>query len=598
MQLNSGCFRCVFARANFHHGDTRFRRSDVVQWIVLLTSIFLAGCGCHQNDSNPKTASKSRKTVAKTQEHPDDGKLVTTVRFVEAGNASGIVFTYRNGEESENATLLESLGGGASLLDFDGDGWLDIFLTGGGDFEKPRKIIGRDSALFRNLGDGRFEKNSQEAGIAFAPHYSHGSAVADFDHDGLPDVLVTGYGGLVFFSNMGDGTFVESTHSAGLTDHLWSSSAAWGDLNGDGHLDLYIAHYADWSWDNHPFCKGPKGKREICPPRRFQPLPDTVYLNQGDGTFRDASRDVGLSKVGKGLGVVIADVNLDGLADVYVGNDEVPNFLYRNLGNGKLKDVAEESGTSRGETGIAEGSMGVDVGDYNNDGIPDIFVANFEREAFGLYRNDGGMNFTHVSQGTGITALGGLYVGWGSVFFDFDCDGDEDIFVISGHVIRYPTNAPLKQKAILLENREGKRFVNVASAAGDYFHQDSMGRGVALGDCDNDGDQDLIVVRTNQPVSLLTNETNTENGWLSVRLIGRASSRQPIGAVVFLETTSGHQMRQVKGGSSYASTSDPRLHFGLGKANIRRLEIRWPSGRKQIIDNLAPNQFHTIIEPQ
>ena len=256
------------------------------------------------------------------------------------------------------------------------------------------------------------------------------------------------------------------------------------------------------------------------------------------------------------------------------------------------------SGTSVSDTGTAEGSMGVDVGDYNNDGRPDIFVANYESESFALYRNEGKTNFIHVSQGTGITALGGLYVGWGSVFFDFDRDGDEDVFASNGHVIRYPDSAPLKQKPILLENRNGKRFVNVASAAGEYFRQDHMGRGVAVGDIDNDGDLDLVVVRTNQPVSLLSNETKTDNGWISLRLIGRKSSRDPIGAVLFLETTSGRQMRQAKGGRSYASTCDPRVFFGLGKSKIRRLEIRWPSGKKQIINEIAPNRFHTIIEPK
>jgi hypothetical protein len=237
----------------------------------------------------------------------------------------------------------------------------------------------------------------------------------------------------------------------------------------------------------------------------------------------------------------------------------------------------------------------------SRDGIPDIFVANFERESSTLYRNDGGTNFTHVSQGTGLTALGGLYVGWGSVFLDFDRDGVEDIFVSNGHVIRYPVNAPLKQKPALLENREGKRFVNVAAAVGgrgEYFRKDHMGRGVALGDIDNDGDQDLVIVDTNEPVALLSNESKNDNGWLSVRLVGTKSSRDPIGAVLFLETTAGKLMRQVKGGGSYASTSDPRVFFGLGKAKIKRLEIRWPSGKKQMLDKISANRFMSVVEPR
>ena len=520
--------------------------------------------------------------------------------FREITASSGLRFTYRNGEEAGHFSMLESLGGGAALLDFDGDGRFDVFVPGGGGFGKPQRIFGHPSGLFRNVDGAAFVDSTSSARVDFAPYYSHGAAVADFDHDGFPDIVVTGYGGLVLFRNQGDGTFDERTRQSGLTDHQWSSSAAWGDLNGDGHLDLYVAHYVNWSWENHPFCRGPMpDQRDVCPPRAFQDLSDGVYYSNGDGTFRDATREAGLIADGRGLGVVIFDMDLDGRLDVYVGNDQVPNFLYHNQGNGKLKEIGRISGTSVGIAGTAEGSMGVDVGDYNGDGLPDLFVANYERESFALYRNDGRTNFTHVSLGTGVTALGGLYVGWGSIFLDFDRDGDEDIFVSNGHVIRYPLNSPLNQLPILLENHGGTRFVNVASKAGNFFRQQHMGRGVALGDIDNDGDQDLVVVRTNQPVALLLNETRTDNGWLSVRLIGTQSSREPIGALLFLETTSGRLMRQLKGGGSYASTNEPRVFFGLGKAKIRSLEIRWPSGKKQILkeNEIAPNQFHTIVEP-
>lgn len=586
-------------RGELRHRQGRSRIFGLLLWLLALAG----GCGPQAADPPPSPANNPQNPVKrgpKPASQPAVPQIHTAARFQDRTSDSGVDFRYSNGEDSEHFTIVESLGGGAALLDFDGDSHLDLFLPGGGVFE-GQQLQGVDSGLYRNLGASpswRFRNVAVAAGVAEAPYYSHGAAVGDYDNDGMPDVLVTGYGGLTLFHNMGDGTFVELSQPAGLHDDLWSSSAAWGDVDGDGQLDLYVVHYVDWSFENHPFCKGPQaGLREICPPRQFQPLPDTLYLNNGDGTFRDATQTAGLSAEGKGLGVVIADLDLDGQPDIYVANDTVPNNLYRNLGQGRFEDIGLVSGTSRGDTGVPDGSMGVEVGDFNNDGRPDIFVANYERESFALYRNDGGANFTHVSQRTGITALGGLYVGWGTALFDFDADGDEDVFISNGHVIRYPQGSTLAQKPILLENQDGQRFVNVATAAGPFFQQDHMGRGVAVGDIDNDGDCDLVVVRSNATACLLSNETQTQNGWVAVRLVGTTGIRDPTGAVLFLETTSGRQMRMVKGGTSYASTRDPRVFFGLGDSHIQRLEIRWPGGQTQIVTDLARNQLHTIIEP-
>jgi len=592
----------VISRFRNHRGERGNGHGRAGIPRLLLLSLAL-GCGPKASETPPQTPNVPRIPTTSAQNptsQPAAPQITTAARFRDRTSDSGVDFRYSNGEDSEHFTIVESLGGGAALLDFDGDSHLDLFLPGGGVFE-GQQLRGVSSGLYQNIGAGqswRFRNVAALAGVAQAPYYSHGAAVGDYDNDGMPDVLVTGYGGLTLFHNMGDGTFVERSQPAGLTDNLWSSSAAWGDVNGDGQLDLYVVHYVDWSWENHPFCNGPQpGLREICPPRQFQALPDTLYLNNGDSTFRDASQTAGLSAEGKGLGVVIADLDLDGQPDIYVANDTVPNNLYRNLGQGRFEDIGLVSGTSRGDTGVPDGSMGVEVGDFNNDGRPDIFVANYERESFALYRNDGGANFTHVSQRTGITALGGLYVGWGTALFDFDADGDEDVFISNGHVIRYPQGSTLTQKPILLENQDGQRFVNVASGAGTFFQQEHMGRGVAVGDIDNDGDCDLVVVRSNATACLLSNETQTENGWVGVRLVGTTGIRDPTGAVVFLETTSGRQMRLVKGGTSYASTRDPRMFFGLGDSQIRQLEIRWPGGQTQILTDLAANQLHTIIEP-
>jgi hypothetical protein len=574
---------------------------DRPRWVVAML-LSIACYGCSQDVQPP--VSPVNKTAADSADGKAPGAR-SAATFVEKSAQAAIRFTYRNGEEAGRFAILESMGGGVGMLDYDLDGRLDLFFPGGGEFTGKQEIRGRRPGLFRNGGRWKFTDATDSAGVADARYYSHGAGVADYDNDGFPDVLITGYGGLLLYHNCGDGTFHETAAAAGLDDRLWSISAAWGDVNGDGHLDLFVTHYVDWSFAKHPLCPAPQpGKREVCSPRNFDPLPDSLYLGDGDGMFRDASATAGLIRkpghLGKGIGVVMADLDLDGDLDIYVANDTVPNFLYRNDGRGEFLEVGVFSGTALSEKGTPDGSMGVDVGDFNLDGLPDLGVSNYENESFALYRNLGKCSFQPASQSAGVTALGGLSVGWGTVFFDFDRDGEEDVFVSNGHVIRYPVNAPLKQKPILLENREGKRFVNVASAVGEYFRSDHMGRGVALGDIDNDGDQDLVVVHTNEPVVLLSNETKNDNGWLSVRLIGTKSSRDPIGAVLFLETTAGRLMRQVKGGGSYASTNDPRVFFGLGKAKIKRLEIRWPSGRKQVLDDdvVLPNRFMTVVEPQ
>ncbi|HLJ11525.1 MAG TPA: CRTAC1 family protein, partial [Planctomycetaceae bacterium] len=461
------------------------------------------------------------------------------------------------------------------------------------------EIFGLPGGLFRNRGGLAFQEVTEIADAAAAPFYSHGASVGDYNSDGFPDLLVTGYGGLVLFCNQGDGTFFETAKAAGLTDTLWSSSAGWGDVNGDGVLDLYVAHYVNWSFANNPSCRYADTQRDVCSPRKFDALPHTLYFGEGDGTFRDVSGEAGLEPdgpTGKGLGVVLADLDLDGKLDIFAANDTTANFLYHNLGNGKLEDVAGVSGTAVSEMAIPNGSMGVDVGDPNLDGLPDLWVAAFERETIALYRNEGSFLFRHVSHASGISAVGSQYVGFGTLFLDFDRDGDEDVVVSNGHVIRFPQSSSVRQLPLLFENR-GQRFVNVAPAAGPYLAQPHLGRGVAGGDIDNDGDIDLVFAPINEPAAIVANESPNDNHWLRVRLIGVQSHRDAVGAIVTLVTSAGKQIRLVKGGCSYLSQNEPHCFFGIPKAaQIESLSIRWPSGVTQELTGVKLDKSIVVIE--
>jgi hypothetical protein len=340
-----------------------------------------------------------------------------------------------------------------------------------------------------------------------------------------------------------------------------------------------------------------KGRREVCAPGQFQALSDQFFLGVGDGSFREASDEIGLADGGKGLAVLAGDIDLDGDLDYYVGNDTTANFLYVNDGSGKLTEQGLVAGVALNEQAQADGSMGVDLGDFNGDGLPDLWVANYEDQSFALYRNEGEGCFGHVSRQTGISQAGGVYVGFGTVFFDFDQDGDEDIFAANGHVMYAPANAPYAQKPLLFEN-DDKRFHNVAAFAGDYMNSAHVGRGVAVGDIDGDGDLDLAVVHSNEPVSVLSNESATPGHWLKVRLVGRKCNRDAIGARVILRGDGGSQTRQVKGGTSYLSTNDTVLHFGLGdQTDADYIEIHWPGGSKQVLQDVESGGVLTVVEP-
>ncbi len=607
-------------------------RSGLWAFVAVLLLAFLTALGCRRPPTPIET--------------PEPPPAQAAGYFEDVTAGSGLDFTYHNGEEAQLYTILESLGGGVALLDYDGDGLLDIFLTGGGYFDGPDKkdIKGHPCKLFKNLGGFKFRDVTAQVGLDRladrAPwFYTQGCAVADYDNDGWPDLLVTGWGRLALFHNEPDGNggrrFREVTRQAQLHDTLWSTSAAWADLDGDGFPDLYVCHYVNWSWANNPPCKDYQNQKhpDVCPPKAFEGLPDILYRNNGDGTFTDISNQAGLrvpradaaydklthlspaarehlrradrqKDYGKGLGVLIVDLDGDGKPDIYVANDTSGNFLYLNRGGGRFEEVAAERGVAYDDAGTTTGSMGVDAADYNGTGTLSLFVANYQNEAHALYRNLGGGRFLHSSRSAGLSALGLTYVGFGAGFLDFDLDGNEDLFISNGHVVhRPPPPAEVKQLPLLLRNlrRPGDkphavRFENVSAKAGPYFQVRHLGRGAALGDLDNDGRTDIVLNPQNEPAVLLRNRHDTGHHWLGIELVGQPY-RDAIGARLELEVGGEKLVRAVKGGGSYLSSGDRRVNFGLGtNTTAGRLTVRWPSGKTQTWDGLAVDGYWRLTE--
>ena len=524
-----------------------------------------------------------------------------TIQFVDVTEASGITFKHVNGE-SGRLYYLETMGSGMAFLDYDNDEDLDLYFVNSAPLPGFVTDTPPTNVLYRNDGNKGFTDVTAEAGVGH-PGYGMGCGAADYDNDGDPDLYVTNFGKNVLYRNNGDGTFTDVTVHAGVENSdRWSSSCAFVDYDHDGHLDLYVVNYLDYSIAEDGEWYDTNGRRIYSNPRVYKGVSDALYSNNGDGTFTDVTRRAGIyNDTGKGLGVTCGDYDNDGRIDIYVANDTTPNFLYRNMGDGTFMDLGVIAGVAYNEDGVAEGGMGVDFGDYNNDSFLDIFVTNFSRETNTLYRNNSNGIFTDV---TYIAHLGDpsfLKLGFGTKFFDADNDGDLDLFVANGHV--YSTielqsdTLEYAQTDQLFLNMGGSSFIDVSGRSGTYFSMKRVNRGAAFGDYDNDGDTDIFVMSLNQKPVLLRNDGGSENNWLKIKTVGVKSNRDGIGARIKVVTRSHTQIREVQAGSSYLSGHDLRLIFGLGAdTEARKVKITWPSGLEQTLTAVEANQFLIITE--
>ncbi len=529
----------------------------------------------------------------------------TAIQFVDVTEEAGIDFHHVNGAEGA-FHLPETLGAGGAFFDADNDGFLDIYLVNSGYWDKPPSARQAVSTLYRNNRDGTFTDITMTARVENSGNYGQGAACADYNNDGNVDLYVTNFGANVLYRNNGDGTFTDVTMSAGVGDPGWSSSACFLDYNTDGHLDLFVVNYLVYSLDVPYLPCGEDGTQTYCHPSLFEGAPDTLYRNNGDGTFTDVSQATGVGGIGgmfhgKGLGVVSADFNNDGAPDLYVANDDTRNDFFYNNGDGTFSEISLLAGCAYSFNGIAQAGMGVTVADYNADSWLDIFVTNLSYETNALYRNNGDGTFTDVIYEAHLGKESFLFVGFGTRFFDADNDRWQDIFIVNGHILDNIEDThdvlTYRQPDQLFRNKGDGTFQEVSESAGAYFQRATVSRGALFGDYDNDGDVDTLVTQSNGPATLLENKTETQNNWGSIKTVGVISNRDGIGTRITITAGEHTQIQEVNPGASYLSSHDPRCHFGLGtNTAIDRLEVRWQSGVVQIFENLPANQVHTVSE--
>jgi enediyne biosynthesis protein E4 len=529
--------------------------------------------------------------------------LPVVPRFENIAPRAGLDFKLTSGTSSK-AYILESMGGGVGLIDYDRDGWVDLFLVNGSTLESER--LGNNKAtsrLFRNNHDGTFADVTDKAGVR-TTRWGMGTCVGDVNNDGFEDLFFANYGPNVLFLNNGDGTFRDVTRKSGTEDAEWSSSCAFADYDRDGDLDLYVSNYLEFDV-NHlpqdsPVCRF-RGFKVQCGPRGLTPGHGRFYENDGSGHFSDVSEKTGISKPRPyySLGVVWGDYDSDGDPDLFVANDSTPNYLFRNNGDKTFSEVALQAGVAVSDDGREQAGMGVDFGDYDNDGDLDLIVTNFSEDYHTLYRNDGQGRFSDVSFAAGIAEPSWKSLGWGVQFVDLDLDGFLDVVAAHGHV--YPEVdihqiGAYRQHSHIYRNLRNGKFAEVASKAGPGFQELHCSRGLAVGDLNNDGQMDLLIANLDEAPSLFQNQGLAGN-WLMIQLKGTRSNRSAIGARVTIKAGALTQMREVKSGGSYQSQSDLRLHFGLGTAKtVDEIKVRWPGGQMQTLRQVHNNQILTVEE--
>ena len=522
------------------------------------------------------------------------------VQFTDVTEAAGIRFRHYKGETGKRY-LPETMGSGVAVLDFDQDGWMDLFFVNGWRLEGGRPE-GVASALYRNRGDGTFDDVTREAGLEIRA-YGMGAAAGDYDNDGFPDLYVTILGLNRLYRNNGDGTFSNVSVDAGVADPSWGASAAWLDADNDGKLDLFVTNYVRWSPSHDQWCGYGPGAKHYCTPEIFTGDTSRLFRNLGGGRFRDITRDAGLfNPSGKALGVALWDFDGNGLMDLAVAEDTQPDKIYLNRGGFRFEEVGTRNGFGFSESGQARAGMGVDVADADNDGRGVVAVTNFSYEGIGFYRWGSGLNFIDQAVPAGIGQPSLLTLGFGLLFLDYDLDGWQDLLAVNGHiddlVETVQTRLTYRQRPLLFRNRRDGRFLPMGGDAGPALDQAYAGRGAAAIDYDNDGDLDLAVTENGGPAHLLRNQGGNRNHWLQIRLVGSTSNRDGIGALVTVKSGPTTQRRYRRSGSSYLSESDPRLTFGLGDATrVDRLEVRWPGGAIQVLENVPAGRLLVVQEP-